>query len=323
MSAKVHSTKTKLISVKSEPIVLEATPVKSLSSTANINNNHNNNYNQPSKKMNMNSHSAHTTPIANDLSDHQSYGTMQNDEEEEIIANTTTGSNRSSLNVRALGIGLSISVDNIPPQEIKATSQSQPTNPLSGGGRSSRHSKKYKDINKESNKGAGHTPPPSTTISGHARFSDLVRDTDKKEGPINWWNLKVKMPDDNTMNILSPHRIPVPQTPTTPGNLSPTPKKNTFTAHRLSIGHLDDEDNNNTPSSYPSIINCDYNHIHIPSDINMNNNINNTEYIMKTPDGLRISLLDVDIDDEKQMSELGISVDEAKKEYIYNLKKEV
>eukprot|EP01084_Bolivina_argentea_P155590 271141_1 len=122
-----------------------------------------------------------------------------------------------------------------------------------------RHSRKYIE-NNASSREAGHTPPPQ--INNVSRFSDLVHDTDKKQGPINWWNLKVKMPDDNTMNILSPHRIPVPATPTTP------------------------------------------------------------EYIMKTPDGLRISLLDVNIDDEKELNKLGIEVDDEKKEYIHNLKRE-
>ena len=113
----------------------------------------------------------------------------------------------SNRPLSASAIGLRISVDNLPPISTDKKHGSH-----SARNSSRRESKRFKESN--SSRGAGHTPPPSAQ-SKNANFN-LVHDTDKKEGPINWWNLKVKMPDDNTMHILSPHRIPVPQTPTTP-----------------------------------------------------------------------------------------------------------
>ena len=237
MSTKVHS-HLHLNHVKSEPI--DAIPVRSISSTSR---------HQPlpannpkySKAM---SHSAGTTPIANDLMEinghgHNGYGTMDNEDDDPFPNTSQPSSKKNSVK---LPPGLTISVKGV--QESKVSTNA--------GSRSHRSSKHHNNINKK----AGNTPPPSTTISGHARFSDLVKDTDKKDGPINWWGLTVRMPDDNTMNILSPHRIPVPQTPTTPGNShnnlkqgalisSPTPKKKYV--HRLSVhDRFHDEDGNNS-----------------------------------------------------------------------------
>eukprot|EP01084_Bolivina_argentea_P250467 419640_1 len=200
MSVKGPSRPSKIEFQKSEPIY-EADPV------GNTN-----------RKLNMNSVSAHTTPVKHD----------------------------SFPGRLDLDIG-SASVDNILPPESKQHN------------RHSRRSRSKFKLENNTSREAGHTPPPRPS-NHNIGFGNLVRDTDKKDGPINWWNLKVKMPADPTMNILSPHRIPVPTTPTTP------------------------------------------------------------PYIVKTPDGLRISLFDIDLDDEKKLSELG--VDEQKKEYILSLKKE-
>eukprot|EP01083_Nonionella_stella_P130754 396924_1 len=213
----------KLHHIKSEPIViLEATPIKAKStsstedqSTLSNNQSKMKNKSKMKSKYHNGTQSLHTTPIEND----------------EIKEDQHLPAPMQQLS----GLSISVSVGNINTSHAHRH----------------RHSKKHKTEN--TTREAGHTPPPRFSQNNISRFSDLVHDTDKKEGPINWWNLKVKMPDDNTMNILSPHRIPVPQTPTTP------------------------------------------------------------EYIVKTPDGLRISLLDVDIDDEKKLSELGIQVDDEKK----------
>lgn len=288
MSTKVYS-HLHLNHVKSEPI--EAIPVGSYSSRDLFHTPQPLPSNNPKYTVAM-SHSAGTTPITNDLMEingvnHNGYGTMDNEDDDPFPNTSQPSSNRTSMK-KPQGLTISLGgVDNVIEQQKISTNN--------GGSRSHRSSRHHNKTSE--NRKAGNTPPPSQTISGHARFSDLVKDTDKKDGPINWWGLTVRMPDDNTMNILSPHRIPVPQTPTTPGNShnnlkkgalisSPTPKKQYV--HRLSThDRFHDEDidqnnndkyNNNTSSSSSGSANY-----HTPSgafpDIDKPKKINIPQYI--------------------------------------------
>ena len=124
MSAKVYSNSNKLAlhHVKSEPI--DAIPVRSLSSISN------NPLPPPTSKPKYSqtmSHSAGTTPIANDLMElngpnlnTHTYGTMDN-EEDDLFPNTNPNSSnpsdRPSMKMPTLKINLQS--DNLPPQESK------------------------------------------------------------------------------------------------------------------------------------------------------------------------------------------------------------
>ena len=148
--------------------------------------------------------SLHTTPRDNGSSDGHS---LNVEVEPDSVSNGHAHRPVSSERVSSIN-GLRISVA-IPSTENQRPSHSQ-------SARHSSRSSQRRQKEQNSSRQAGHTPPPSAQ-SKAANFN-LVQDTDKKEGPINWWNLRVKMPDDNTMHILSPHRIPVPRTPTTPSS---------------------------------------------------------------------------------------------------------
>ncbi len=144
----------------------------------------------------------------------------------------TTPRDNGSSDALGLGVGVGHSVNveveaDAPPQRLSrlkglrisvrgnaVSTENEDSFRCHSARHSSRSSERMKELN--SSREAGHTPPPSA--QSKAAQLNLVQDTDKKEGPINWWNLRVKMPDDNTMHILSPHRIPVPRTPTTPSS---------------------------------------------------------------------------------------------------------
>ena len=164
------------------------------------------------------------------------------------------------------------------------------------------------------------------------------------------------MPDDNTMNILSPHRIPVPQTPTTPGNnnnhvhnhnnnfnfnkgaliSSPTPKKQ-YIHHDHEFENNDNSPSNSsqnyhTPSSQFPDIDKPPQNIKIPQNIPYSNipsfsndneysnipSIPCTEYIIKDEEHGRVSAFDLDLDDPKILKKYKIT--QEKKERFLELK---
>lgn len=151
--------------------------------------------------------SLHTTPRDNGSSDALGLG-VGHSVNVEVDPDSTSYCNEAAAEAAAQRVssmvGLRISVGNVASTENQHSSHSHSAR------YSSRSSQRLKEHN--SSRQAGHTPPPSA----QSKAANLVQDTAAKEGPINWWNLRVKMPDDNTMHILSPHRIPVPRTPTTP-----------------------------------------------------------------------------------------------------------
>merc|ERR1712019_284376 len=103
-----------------------------------------------------------------------------------------------------MGMAVGLSMDAIHPLSSKLLKK-----------RPSMRHRNSKKVKKSFNKKAGNTPPPSSE-NAVQKFSDMVHDTDKKEGPINWWRLKVKMPNDSTMRLRDVQHLEKVDTPTTP-----------------------------------------------------------------------------------------------------------
>lgn len=110
-------------------------------------------------------------------------------------------------------------------------------------------------------KQAGHTPPPSAKNSFISFPNTIVKNTTAKEGVVNWWGLRLALPD-NKLSMKSADRIEVPVTPTTP------------------------------------------------------------EYVVKNAMNERVSLMDIDIDDDVLLHQLGITVNDEKRLLVQTLKRE-